>query len=159
MIKQNSLDRFGARSAYLAREWLVAIQVPAHGAQPVIEALSRNVPMIQGRYDQRLFVTGAGQQRFHARAGAHPGFADAAHSASAVEISFSIPQDQELLERVFETVFVVHCDEEPTIRIMETWGSRADDLTRRNGTLRSGERADARPRHVRAAAAVYACNA
>jgi len=159
MIKQNSLDKFGARSAYLAREWLVAIQTPVDGAQPVIDALSKDIPMIQGCYDQCLYVTGAGHQRFHARAGSHADVENTVQSTSAIEITFSIPQDPELLDRVFETVFAVHCNEEPTIRILETWGSRADALNDRDNSHRYWNRANARSIHGQAVANVYARSA
>ena len=159
MIKQNRLDKFGARSAYLAREWLVAIQTPADGAQPVIDALSENIPMVQGCYDQCLYVTGAGRQRFHAREGVRAGFKDTVQSTSAVEITFSIPQDPELLDRVFETVFAVHRNEEPTIRILETWGSRSDSLHDRDNPHHYWNRADASPNRARAVVNVYAHSA
>lgn len=157
MIKQNALDNFGAKSAYLAREWLIAIQIPVDGVKPLIDALSARIPLVQGHYDQCLYVTGPGQQRFHALGGSHAGFENNVQSTAAVEVTFSIPQDTDLLDRVFETVFDVHCNEDPTIRILETWGSRSDHLDDRNNPNRYWNRRDARALHGRAVA--YAHNA
>ncbi|MDH3452245.1 MAG: hypothetical protein OEN20_07465 [Gammaproteobacteria bacterium] len=159
MIKQNKLDNFGARSAYLTREWLVSIQTPVDGVKPLVDALSGNIPLIQGRHDQCLYVTSPGQQRFHAVADSHAGLEHRAQSTLAVEVTFSIPQDPELLDRVFETVFDVHCNEDPTIRILETWGSRSDYLDDRNKANRHWHRADARTIHGQAVANVHARSA
>ncbi|MDH3715597.1 MAG: hypothetical protein OET44_17315 [Gammaproteobacteria bacterium] len=159
MVKQNSLDRFGSRSAYLTREWLVAIQTPVDGVKPLTDALSEHLPITQGHFDKCLYVTGPGQQRFHALAGSHAGFEDPVQSTAAAEITFSIPQDAELLDRVFETVFDVHCNEEPTIRILETWGSRFDHLDDRRNPNRYWNRADADTLHGQPVATVYARSA
>jgi hypothetical protein len=159
MVKQNSLDRFGSRSAYLTREWLVAIQVPVDGVKPLIDALSEHIPMTQGHYDKCLYVTGPGQQRFHARTGAHAGFEDTVRNSAAAEVTFSIPQDTALLDRVFETVFDAHCNEEPTIRILETWGSRSDSLDGRQNANRSWNSAGASAVRERPVATAYARSA
>ena len=141
MVKQNSLDKFGARSAYLTREWLVAVQTPADGVKPVLDALSANIPLQQGTYDQCLYVSGPGQQRFHSVAGSRAGFEGAVPGSSTVEITFSIPQDAALLDRVFETVFAVPCNQEPAVRIVESWGSRCDYLNERENPHRYWNRA------------------
>ncbi len=152
MIKQNALDNYGARSAYLTREWLIAIQTPVDGVKPLVNALSARIPLVQGHYDQCLYVTGPGQQRFHALEGSHAGLENGAQSTAAVEVTFSIPQDTELLDRVFETVFEVHCNEDPTIRIMETWGSRSDYLNDCDNPNRYWNRPEAQAIHGRAVA-------
>lgn len=132
MVKQNTLDRFGARAAYLAREWLVAIELPAEGADAAIEALRAELPAVAD-CERRLYVTGAGQQRFRALSGACAGFEDAVPRNATVELSFSIPRDPALLDRVFETVFAVPADEAPAVRIFESWGSRRDSLAGQAG--------------------------
>lgn len=157
MVKQNTLDRFGSRSAYLTREWLVAIQVPVDGVEPLIDALSEHLPTTRGRHDKCLYTTGPGQRRFHALAGAQAGFENGVQDHAVVEITFSIPQDTALLDSVFETVFDVHCKDEPTIRILETWGSRCDRLDDRQNVNRYWNRANAL--RERPAAAAYARSA
>lgn len=124
-MNQHCLDSFESESANLAREWLVKIQAPIDGVDPVLDALSEEIPLVQGAYDKCLYVTGAGYQRFHALEGSHAGLEDTIQSTASVEITFSIPQDPVMLNKVFDTVFAVHCQEDPTIRIQEIWGSRS----------------------------------
>ena len=147
MAKRHELDGRDLGPARLEREWLVRVQTPHGGIEPVLEALTREVPLRQGAYDCCLFVTAAGDQRFRALEGSHAGAEGTIQSTTASEIAFAIPPDGDLLDRVFETVFAVHVNEEPTIQVQEIWGSRSKYLDDKDNPHRYWNRPDARSLH------------
>ena len=143
----HELDGFDMTPARLEREWQVRIQTPLPGVAAVVEALSREIPLRQGAYDKCLYVTGAGQQQFEALAGSHAGAEGTVQATAATEITFSIPPDRALLERVFATVFAVHVNEEPTIHVQELWGCRSKYLDDKDNPNRYWNRSDAAEIH------------
>ena len=147
MQNQHSLDRFKTKSTELAREWLVKVQTPINGVDPVIDALSEKIPLNQGAYDKCLYITAPGYQRFHALEGSHAGLEDTIQSTSSVEITFSIPPNTDLLNKVFDAIFAAHCQEEPTIHIQEIWGSRSKYKDDKDNPNRYWNRADAEKIH------------
>ncbi|MDH3669780.1 MAG: hypothetical protein OES46_01280 [Gammaproteobacteria bacterium] len=147
MQNRHSLDSFETESTQLAREWLVKIQTPIDGVDPVIDALNEKISLKQGAYDKCLYITAPGYQRFHALEGSHAGLEDTMQNTSAVEITFSIPPNSEILDKVFDTVFAVHCNEEPTIHIQEIWGSRSKYIDDKDNPNRYWNRADAEKIH------------
>ena len=109
MSQSHRLDDFQMTPASLEREWLIRVQTPTAGLAGLLEALGRDVPLRQGHYDQCVFVTAEGFQRFRALEGSHAGAEGTVQSTEATEISFSIPTDPALLNRVFETLFRRSC--------------------------------------------------
>lgn len=150
MSGSHELDGFDTRPAHLEREWLVRIQSPLPGVAAVVEALQRDIPLCQGAYAKCLYVTGAGTQQFEALAGSHAGAEGTLQTTPATEITFSIPPDKALLDRVFETVFAVHVNEEPTIHVQELWGCRSKYLDDKDNPNRYWNRADAAAIHGQA---------
>lgn len=143
MQNRHSLDDFETTSTKLTREWVIRTQTPIDGLDSVIDALTEKIPLKQGAYDKCLYVTAPGYQRFHALQGSHTGLEDTIQSTSAVEITFSIRPDTDILNKVFDTVFAVHCNEEPTIHIQEIWGSRSKYADDKDNPNRYWNHADA----------------
>ncbi len=147
MPEQHELDDFDMTPASLAREWLVTIDTPAAGVEPVLEALGRALPLVQGPYDNCTYVRENGYQRFRALEGSHAGAEGTIQKTRAAQIVFSIPPDRALLGKAFEVIFAVHVNEEPTIRVEEVWGSRSKLLDDNDNPNRYWNRPDAASLH------------
>lgn len=147
MGQSHELDHFEMTPARLEREWLIRVQTPSAGVSGLLDALKREIPLRQGHYDQCVFVTAAGYQRFRALDGAHAGAEGTIQHTEAVEITFSIPSDRALLNRVFETLFAAHVNEEPTIHVQEVWGSRSKYVDDKDNPNRYWNRPDAKAIH------------
>ncbi len=66
MTGKHELDGFDMAPASLEREWVVTIDTPTRGVEPVLEALGRKLPLVQGPYDNCMYVRENGYQRFRA---------------------------------------------------------------------------------------------
>ena len=56
MSTAHELDKLDMNPATLEREWLVTVDTPEGGVDIVLEALGRELPLVQGPYDNCLFV-------------------------------------------------------------------------------------------------------
>ena len=147
---EHELDGFDMTPASLKREWLVTIDTPTGGVAAVVEALGRELPLVQGPYDKCLYVRGEGHQRFRALEGSHAGAEGTVQETPACQIVFSIPPDRALLRKAFDVIFAVHVNEEPTIRVEEVWGSRSKLLDDKDNPNRYWNRPDAARLHGKA---------
>lgn len=149
MTKTNThvFDRFKTKVANLEREWRVTIQSPNGGLEALLTELGNNIPLIQGPYDNCMYVREGGYQRFRALEGSHAGNEGTIQATATSEVIFTIPPDLSLLEKVFETVFAVHAQEEPTIQMEEIWGSRSNFLDDKDNPNRYWNRPDAEALH------------
>ncbi|MGI9450263.1 MAG: hypothetical protein ACR2QH_06470 [Geminicoccaceae bacterium] len=146
-MTQHELDNFDMTPATLEREWMITVDTPTGGVQPVLEALGRELPLTQGPYDNVLFVRENCTQRFRAQEGSHAGAEGTIQETPAQQIIFSIPPDQPMLRKAFDVIFAVHVNEEPTIRIDEVWGSRSKLLDDKDNPNRYWNRPDADDLH------------
>lgn len=147
MDAKHILDGFDMSPAALEREWVVTIDTPVGGVEPVVTVLGNELPLTQGPYDNCLFVREAGYQRFRAMDGSHGGAEGTIQKTAAQQIVFSIPCDPELLRKAFDVIFAVHVNEEPTIRVQEVWGSRSKLLDDKDNPNRYWNRSDAAQLH------------
>jgi len=143
MQAKHLLDGFDMSPAVLEREWVVTIDTPVAGVEPVVKALGEELPLVQGPYDNCLFVRETGYQMFRALEGAHAGAEGTIQKTAAQQIVFSLPCDPELLRKAFDVIFSVHVNEEPTIRVEEVWGSRSKLLDDKDNPNRYWNRPDA----------------
>ena len=150
MTQEHKLDGFDMTPASLEREWVVTVDTPIGGVEPVAEAVGRELPLFQGPYDNCLYVRHNGFQRFRALEGSHAGAEGTVQETPAAQIVFSIPPDPALLAKAFEVIFAVHVNEEPTIRVAEVWGSRSKLLDDKDNPNRYWNRPDADQLHGRA---------
>ena len=149
MAARHELDGFDMTPARLEREWVVTVDTPAGGVDPVLEALGRELPLTQGPYDNCLFVRESGFQRFRALEGSHAGAEGTVQQTPACQIIFSIPPEGALLRKAFDVIFSVHVNEEPTIRVEEVWGSRSKLIDDKDNPNRYWNRPDAERLHGR----------
>ena len=146
-MSEHELDGFDMKPTVLEREWLVTVDTPAGGVPPVLEALGEQLPLVQGPYDNCMFVRERGYQRFRALQGSHAGAEGTIQQTAAQQIVFSLPPDRDLLSRAFDVIFSVHVNEEPTIRVEEVWGSRSKLLDDKDNPNRYWNRPDAERLH------------
>lgn len=144
---RHELDGFDMPPATLEREWVIAVDTPTGGVQQVLEALGRELPLVQGPYDNVLFVRENCRQRFRALEGSHAGAEGTTQETLAQQIVFSLPPDPTLLQKAFDVIFAVHVNEEPTIRVSEEWGSRSKLLDDKDNPNRYWNRSDAADLH------------
>ncbi|WP_138933173.1 hypothetical protein [Roseovarius arcticus] len=147
MTTKHVLDGFDMAPATLEREWVVTIDTPTGGVEPVLIALGKELPLTQGPYDNCMFVRENGYQRFRALEGSHAGAEGTIQKTAAQQIVFSLPCDPDLLRRAFDVIFSVHVNEEPTIRVEEVWGSRSKLLDDKDNPNRYWNRPDAAELH------------
>ena len=143
-INLNGLD-FNA--SMLQAEWMVTIDTPDGGVNNVLEALQSRLPLQQGPYDCCTYVRSGGQQRFRCLEGSHAGAEGTIQSTAASQIVVSIPRDVSQLQILFDTVFIAHVNEEPTIRVQEVWGSRSKLLDDKDNPNRYWNRPDSATLH------------
>jgi len=143
MTKKHGLDGLDLNSATLVREWVVTVDTPDGGVEPVLKAIGDGLPLVQGPYDNNIFVREGGYQRFRALSGSHAGAEGTVQQTAASQIVFSIPPDRSLLSKAFDVIFAVHVNEEPTIRVEEVWGSRSKLLDDEDNPNRYWNRPDA----------------
>lgn len=147
MTSRHLLDGFDMTPATLEREWVITIDTPTGGIEPVLVALGRELPLVQGPYDNCMFVREKGYQRFRALEGSHAGAEGTIQKTEAQQIVFSLPCEPDLLRRAFDVIFAVHVNEEPTIRVEEVWGSRSKFLDDKDNPNRYWNRSDAAELH------------
>ena len=147
MQREHELDNFDMVPAFLEREWVIVIDTPVGGVDIVLEALGRELPLVQGPYDNCMYVREHGYIRFRALEGSHGGAEGTIQKTPACQIVISIPPDQVLLRKVFDGIFSVHVNEEPTIRVEEVWGSRSKFVDDRDNPNRYWNRPDSDQLH------------
>jgi len=152
MPTSTDLDGFDMAPAILELEWVVTIDTPTAGVEQVTAALGEHIPLVQGPYDNCLYVRDGGYQTFRALEGSHAGDEKTIQRTEASQIEFSIPPDRELLSRVFDVVFAAHVNEEPTIRVQPAFASRSKLLDDSDNPNRYWNRADADQIHGTATA-------
>ncbi len=134
-------------AAVLEPEWMITIDSPEAGIAPVLAALEQDVALVQGPYDCCSYVRRNGLQRFRCLEGSHAGAEGTLQETPAAQIVISIPCRENLLRQVFNTVFRVHVNEEPTIRVQQVWGSRSRLIDDKDNPNRYWNRSDADSLH------------
>jgi hypothetical protein len=105
---------------------LVIILAPAGDIDRLMEAVGRLTPLPMGNYDCNAFQSASGIERYRPRHGAAPGAEDGLRQRPGiVEISFELPHDLALLDRIVDAIFLTHSYEEPVIRVLPILTSRS----------------------------------
>lgn len=143
MTDSVDLHKRDVGAAVLHREWMITIDTPEGGVSGLLTALEANIPLTQGPYDCCSFVRASGFQRFRALEGSHAGAEDTIQQTASSQVVISIPQDDALLKHVFDVIFDAHVNEEPTIRVQTTWGSRSKLVDDKENPNRYWNRSDA----------------
>jgi len=141
------LSNLDLESAVLETELKITIQCPTGGVPVLLKELGNQLPLVQGAYDNCLYVRENGYQRFRALEGAHAGNEGTIQTTQAEEIVFTIPEDQTLLKKAFEVIFQYGVNEDPTVHVEKIWGSRSKYLDDKDNSNRYWNRADAAELH------------
>ncbi len=121
---------FETTSVRMERLLLISVFAPEADVDRILQQVRAIDPLAQGeKYDSNAFQTAAGTERYRPLQGAAAGPETAVRSRPGVmEVSFELPDDQGLLERVVEAIFQVHSYQEPVIRVQQVLTSRSKGL-------------------------------
>jgi hypothetical protein len=121
----------------MERLLLVTVQMPADDVDRIMKQVATVAPLVMGKYDNNAYQSAAGVERYRPLEGAAAGAeADVRLRPGVVEVSFELPEDQELVERVVELIFQVHSYQEPVIRTATILASRSKGLDDRDNPHR-----------------------
>ena len=123
------LAAFETTSVKMERQFLLRVQAPLDDVDRIMEHVVQVAPLAMGKYDSNAFQSAAGIERYRPLEGAVAGPETGVRKRpGVVEVSFQLPADQVLLEAVSETIFQVHCYQEPAISVEEVLVSRTKGL-------------------------------
>lgn len=132
------LDEFSTKSVRMTRLLIVDTYAPAQDVDRIMEHVCEVDPLAQGaKYDSNAYQSAGGIERYRPRQGAVAGLEDNVRvRPGVVRISFELPDDQDVLGRVVEAIFKVHCYQEPVIRVHPILSSRSRGLDDRANPYR-----------------------
>ena len=113
-LQNMSCDRFTTEEGYLIR-----LEVPTLNHQQMLTAVRNAADLRYGDYDSVSFTTSPGTQRFRSLGGGHNPTKDIVSEWECVEVTFFLPADALVVERVLRNVYAVHPSEEPVIHIVK----------------------------------------
>ena len=119
-------DGFETASVKLVPMHLLTVQAPPEDVERLMTEVTLITPLAMGNYDSNAYQSAGGIERYRPLAGAAAGAeTDTRQRPGIVEISFELPDDRDLVEKVVETIFLFHSYQEPVIRIMPILTSRS----------------------------------
>lgn len=124
------LAQFTTKSTCMARVLIVDTYAPSEDVDRIMEHVCDVDPLAQGlMYDSNAFQSADGIERYRPRQGAVAGAEENVRLRPGVKrISFELPDDQDVLARVVEAIFQVHCYQEPVIRVHPILSCRSRGL-------------------------------
>ena len=132
-----SLAGFETRSMRMEAAYLLRLQAPVEDVDRIMEHVAGVAPLVMGKYDSNAFQSGPGVERYRplegAAAGAETGLR---RRPGVVEVSFQLPDDQQVLAKVIETIYQVHSYQEPAIAVASVLVSRTKGLDDSNNPHR-----------------------
>ena len=122
-------DTFETRSVRMERMCLLTFQAPANDVDRIMDAVVMITPLAMGSYDRNAYQSGEGIERYRPLQGAAAGpEADLRKRPGTVEVSFELPDEEQLILQVVETIFQAHSYQEPVIRVATILTSRSKGL-------------------------------
>jgi hypothetical protein len=116
-------------SVRMERMCLLTLQAPAVDVDRIMGEVVKVVPLAMGYYDNNAYQSAAGVERYRPLDGAAAGpETEVRKRPGTVEVSFQLPDDQQLIGQVVEAIFQVHSYQEPVIRIQTILASRSKGL-------------------------------
>ncbi|MFC3723934.1 hypothetical protein [Neoaquamicrobium sediminum] len=108
---------------------LLSFQAPTEDVDRIMKAVVAITPLAMGNYDGNAYQSGTGIERYRPLDGAAAGpESEVRARPGVVEVSFELPADRPIIDRVIEAIFQVHSYQEPVIRIQTILGSRSKGL-------------------------------
>jgi hypothetical protein len=120
VAEEASVVVLAPKSAKLRTVYRIITFVPPNHLTGVLEGVKKIVPLTYGQYDSVAWWSAEGVEQFRPQPGAHPaaGKENLLSQLPSVRLEFSIPQDDELLDRVLNKGLIPnHPWEEPVIYI------------------------------------------
>lgn len=111
----------------LKKMFRVTIFVPPANLETLIESVNSSDPLRYGNYDSVMWWSSEGTEQFRPLETASPsmGSKENKERLPSVMVQFSLPHDQDILERVIkEAIIPVHPWEEPVITVHEVISTR-----------------------------------
>jgi hypothetical protein len=130
------LSLFESHSATVCREFKIQTYLPEEDVAETLKAVTDIVPLRIGSYENVAFHSQPGVQKFRPIKGSHLGDSSQVFDFSVVELTFSVPHDEEILKKVVDGIFEVHIAEEPVIYIEEIWSTRAKSYSEKSNPNR-----------------------
>ena len=122
-------SNFETKSVRMERMILLTLQAPGDDVDRIMEAVVKVVPLAMGKYDSNAYQSGAGIERYRPLEGAAAGAeTELRKRPGTVEVSFELPDDQAVVEKVIEVIFQTHSYQEPVIRLQNILASRSKGL-------------------------------
>ncbi len=107
----------------------LGFQAPPEDVERIMAAVCALTPLAMGKYDSNAYQSAGGIERYRPLDGAAAGpETEIRKRPGVVEVTFHLPKDAGLLERVIEAIFQVHSYQEPTITVEDVLVSRSKGL-------------------------------
>lgn len=120
---------FETKSVRMERMVLLVLQAPTDDVDRIMEAVVKVVPLTMGKYDSNAYQSGAGIERYRPLEGAAAGpETELRKRPGTVEVTFELPEDQNVIGQVIEVIFQTHSYQEPVIRLQNILASRTKGL-------------------------------
>jgi hypothetical protein len=117
------LTQLETESASIVAEYLVRVQIPPEDVSRVLAAITSIAPLRYGKYEHVAFRSNTGTLQFKPLEGSKPVETDLLQLPSD-DISFTLPQDDQIVAAVIEAIFESHPYEEPVILIQPVMSTR-----------------------------------
>jgi len=129
---------FETKSVCMERLLQMRVFAPEEDVDRIMEHVCQIVPLAQGdSYDSNAYQSAPGVERYRPLEGAAAGSEmEVRKRPGVVEVSFELPDNQELLEQIVETIFQVHSYQEPVIKVQSVLVSRSMGLDDRDNPYR-----------------------
>ncbi|QEX16990.1 hypothetical protein FRZ44_22860 [Hypericibacter terrae] len=132
-----SAKGFETKAVRMEPMLLLTLQAPADDVDRIMAAVTRIAPLVMGKYDSNAYQSGGGIEWYRPLEGAVAGAeTEVRKRPGTVELSFELPPDQALVDRVIETIFQTHSYQEPVIRLQNILSSRSKGLDDRDNPNR-----------------------
>ena len=121
---------FETKSLRMERILEVRVFCPEEDVDRILEHVCEIAPLKQGeQYDRNAQVSAVGTEIYRPLEGAVAGAErEVRKRPGIVALSFELPDDQSLLERVCESIFQVHSYQEPVIKVQGVLACRSKGL-------------------------------
>lgn len=110
--------KLATEGATIDKECLFRVQIPPDDVSKVLEAIRNITPLRYGNYEQVAFRSSTGMQQYRPLVGSRTGEVELIR-IPCDEISFTVPERDEVITAVIEAIFESHPHEEPVIMIQE----------------------------------------
>jgi hypothetical protein len=124
-----TLSAFETPSVRMESMLLLRFQAPEADVERIMAAVVAVTPLAMGKYDSNAYQSAGGVERYRPLEGAAAGAeTEIRRRPGVVEVSFQLPAERGLLERVIETIFQVHSYQEPFIAVEPALVGRSKGL-------------------------------